>query len=153
MRLTRFTDYALRVLMFLAADEGRLRSIQEISAAYGISHNHLTKVVHDLGKSGFVTSVRGRNGGIRLSRPADEILVGDVVRSTEDGFQVVDCANCIVAPGCGMATVLAEAVQAFLAVLDRYSLADLPKRDVNLASLFALPPADAPPREPVARKV
>ena len=141
MRLTRYTDYSLRVLMYLAARPGRLCSIAEISKGYGISHSHLTKVVHDLGKRGYVTSVRGRSGGIRLARPPEEIGVGEVIRATEDGFDLVDCGNCVIAPSCGMTGVLQEAVRAFLAVLDRYTLADLPKREVDFLSLF---PPSAP---------
>ena len=144
MRLTRYTDYALRVLMYLSARPDRLCSISEISGAYGISHNHLTKVVHDLRKRGYVTSARGRTGGVRLARPPSDIFVGDVVRSTEDGFQLADCENCVIAPGCGMTSVFEEAVAAFLSVLDRYSIADLPERGIDFLELF--PPSPRPQR-------
>jgi Rrf2 family nitric oxide-sensitive transcriptional repressor len=139
MKLTLYTDYAMRVLLYLSAQPEKVCSISEISRAYGISQNHLMKVVHDLGKAGFVTSVRGRSGGIKLARPADQIRVGDVVRQTEDGFDLVDCGGCIVAPACGMTGVLKEAVRAFLGVLDRYTFADLPKGQVDFLTLM-LPP-------------
>src|SRR5678816_3721509 len=102
MRLTRYTDYALRVLLYLAARPEGLSSIGSISRAYGISQNHLMKVVNDLANAGYVASVRGRSGGIRLGRAPEEINIGQVVRHTEDGFQVVDCASCVIAPACGL---------------------------------------------------
>jgi Rrf2 family nitric oxide-sensitive transcriptional repressor len=141
MRLTRYTDYAIRVLMYLAAKPDRLASIGEISKAYGISQNHLMKVVNDLGTAGYVASTRGRSGGIRLARPATEITVGAVVRSTEEGFDLVDCSTCVIAPGCGMKQVLNEAVKAFLGVLDSYTFADLPSDGMDISSLFAAFPA------------
>ncbi|MEX6505320.1 Rrf2 family transcriptional regulator [Jiella sp. M17.18] len=142
MRLTRYTDYALRVLIYLSARPERLCSIAEIAEAYGISHNHLTKVVHELGRAGYVTTLRGRAGGIRLAKPADAIRLGEIVRATEDGFDLADCRNCVIAPACGMTSVLGEAVAAFLSVLDRYTFADLPKREIDILSLFPL--AEAP---------
>jgi Rrf2 family nitric oxide-sensitive transcriptional repressor len=106
MRLTRYTDYAMRVLLHLAArDDGDLSSIGEIAGLYKISQNHLMKVVQDLGKAGFVRTVRGRGGGIALARPADQIIVGQVVRQTEEGFQLVDCAGCVIAPACTLPRV------------------------------------------------
>jgi Rrf2 family transcriptional regulator, nitric oxide-sensitive transcriptional repressor len=122
MRLTRYTDYAIRVLLHLAAHEGQTVSIQEIANAYGISKDHLMKVVQELSKTGFVAAQRGRGGGLRLGRPASEIRIGDVVRQTEDGFQLVDCGNCKVAPVCGLPRTLNEATAAFLAVLDAQTL-------------------------------
>src|SRR6476661_2740718 len=98
MRLKSYTDYALRVLMHLAAQPDRLSSIAVIARTYRISHNHLTKVVHDLRKQGFVAAVRGRSGGVRLARPASEISVGEVVRHTERTFDLVDCGSCVIAP-------------------------------------------------------
>ncbi|NDW07155.1 Rrf2 family transcriptional regulator [Jiella pacifica] len=142
MRLTRYTDYSLRVLIYLSARPDRLCSIAEIAEAYGISHNHLTKVVHELGKAGYVTTLRGRAGGIRLAKPASSIRIGEIVRATEDGFDLADCRNCVIAPACGMTGVLGEAVGAFLSVLDRYTFADLPKREIDILSLFPL--AEAP---------
>ena len=125
MRLKSYTDYALRVLMHLAARPDRLASISEIARTYRISHNHLTKVVHDLRKEGFLDAVRGRSGGIKLARPAQHISVGDVVRHTEGTFDLVDCGSCVIAPACALTAALHEARRAFMAVLDSYSLEDL----------------------------
>lgn len=136
MRLTRYTDYALRVLMYLAAQPDRFCAISKMSADYAISHNHLTKVVHDLGRLGLVKSQRGRNGGIQLARPASEITVGQVVRMTEDSFRMADCEHCVIAPGCGLNPVLDEAVNAFMAVIDRYTLADICLNRKGFTSLF-----------------
>jgi Rrf2 family nitric oxide-sensitive transcriptional repressor len=136
MRLTRYTDYAMRVLMYLGVQPGKVCSIAEIARAYGISHNHLTKVAHDLGRAGYVEGVRGRTGGIRLARAAERINVGAVVRQTEHGFDLADCGSCIIAPACGLTGVLDEALAAFLAVLDRYTLADLLAKQSRLMRLF-----------------
>jgi Rrf2 family transcriptional regulator, nitric oxide-sensitive transcriptional repressor len=125
MRLKSYTDYAMRVLMHLAAKPDRLASIAEIARTYRISHNHLTKVVQDLRTQGFVDAVRGRSGGVRLARPATEISIGEVVRHTEGGFDLVDCGSCVIAPACSLTAALHEARSAFMAVLDGYSLADL----------------------------
>lgn len=139
MRLTRYTDYAMRVLLYLGAQPDRVCSIGEIAKAYGISQNHLMKVAHDLGKAGYVEGVRGRSGGIRLAKPADRINVGAVVRQTEEGFELVECGSCLIAPACGLTGVLAEALTAFMAVLDRYTLADLLKKRGKLLRLFDVP--------------
>lgn len=141
MRLTRYTDYAMRILMYLGVQPDKVCSIAEIARAYGISHNHLTKVAHDLGKAGYVEGVRGRTGGIRLARSADRINVGAVVRQTEQGFDLADCSNCIIAPACGLTGVLDEALAAFLAVLDRYTLADLLTKQSKLLDLLESGPA------------
>lgn len=139
MRLTRYTDYAMRVLLYVGVqDDARLSPISEISRAYGISQNHLMKVVNDLVNAGYLESVRGRFGGIRLARPAAEINVGAVVRHTEEGFDLVDCASCIIAPACGLTGALAEALAAFMKVLDGYSLADLLAKRANFAALFGI---------------
>ena len=136
MRLTRYTDYALRVLMHLATHPDRPASIGLIARSYGISQNHLMKVVHDLGKEGFLVTTRGRGGGLKLARPAEQIVVGDVVRHTEDSFQLVDCDNCIIASACGLRIALAAATGAFLAVLDGRTLGDLVARRLDLTRLF-----------------
>lgn len=138
MRLTRYTDYAMRVLLHLAARDDGLASIGEIARLYDISQNHLMKVVQDLGKAGFVRTVRGRGGGIALALPADRIVVGHVVRHTEDGFQLVDCDNCVIAPACSLPRVLNEATAAFIAVLDKYTLADLMDRRHQMRGLFGI---------------
>ncbi|MCB8875958.1 RrF2 family transcriptional regulator [Acidisoma silvae] len=136
MKLTRYTDYALRVLIHLAADQGELASIGRIAARYDISQNHLMKVVQDLGRAGFVETVRGRHGGLRLGRPAGDINIGALVRHTEGGFDLVDCEGCVIAHACGLPRLLAEATRAFLAVLDRYTLADVAARPTELRALF-----------------
>jgi Rrf2 family nitric oxide-sensitive transcriptional repressor len=128
MRLTRYSDYALRTLIYLGLNEPRQGSIAEISRAYGISENHLTKVVHHLGRLGLVKTNRGRGGGLRLALPPEQISVGQVVRQTEDDLALVECfANnaCVITNACRLRGVLGEALAAFLAVLDRYTLADL----------------------------
>lgn len=130
MRLNSFTDYSLRVLMYLAAQPDRRATIGEIAACFAISRNHLMKVVQFLGKAGLLRNVRGRGGGLELARAAATINVGAVVRATEGAARPAECfdreANtCVIVPGCRLRGVLAEAVAAFEAVLDRYTLADL----------------------------
>lgn len=144
MRLSRHTDYALRVLIHLAADPDRRASINEIARAYAISENHLMKIVHLLGRAGFIRTVRGRGGGIMLARPAGEISVGEAVRHTEPDLNLADCDGCVIAPVCGLTGALAEALGAFLAVLDRYTIADVTRRQGELARLLGLIPADSP---------
>lgn len=125
MRLTRYTDYALRTLIHLALHEERICSIGEISRTYEISHNHLMKVVNALAHYGFIETVRGRAGGMRLARPPREITVGEVVRRTEEGFNLAECSGCALSPACGLTGVLAMGVAAMLAVFDAYTIADL----------------------------
>ncbi|MDB5687009.1 MAG: nsrR [Rhizorhabdus sp.] len=144
MRLTRYTDYAMRVLLYVGARTDRLSSIGEISRAYGISQNHLMKVVNDLVRAGYLASARGRFGGIRLGIPADRINLGAVVRHTEDGFELVDCGTCVIAPACGLTGVLAEAMGAFMDVLDRYTLADLLAKRTDMVALFGSTPMKVP---------
>lgn len=136
MRLTRYTDYAMRVLLYLAARPDRLCSIAEIAAAYGISQNHLMKVVSDLVSAGYLVSVRGRSGGVRLARAPMEINVGAVVRHTEEGFDLVDCGSCIIAPACGLTGALAQALGAFMKVLDGYTLENLMNKRLDMTGLF-----------------
>ncbi len=145
MQLTRYTDYAMRVLLHVGArDEGDLSSIQEIADVYGISKDHLKKVVQDLAAAGFIVTVRGRTGGLKLGRPAIEITIGQIVRHTETGFDLVDCSSCLIAPACTLPRILAEATRAFLDVLDRYTLADILQRRADLRGFFgrAVPLAD-----------
>ncbi|MFT8676265.1 MAG: Rrf2 family transcriptional regulator [Acetobacter sp.] len=133
MRLTLHTDYALRTLIYLGLHTDRLVSIREVSKAYGISENHLVKIVHRLGQGGFIDTLRGRNGGLRLARPADQIQIGDVVRYTEEDMGLVACMQaaqpgeqgCILARACRLRGTLGEALGAFMQVLDRYTLADM----------------------------
>lgn len=138
MRLSRHTDYALRVLIHLAAEPDRRASIAEIARAYGISENHLMKVVHMLGRAGFIRTVRGRGGGIALARAPEAIGVGDVVRHGEPDLNLADCGSCVIAPACGLNGALGEALGAFLAVLDRYTIADVTRRRTDLAALLGL---------------
>jgi Rrf2 family nitric oxide-sensitive transcriptional repressor len=148
VHLTLHADYSLRVLLYLAARPERLVSTQEVSEAYGISKNHLVRVVQALGKHGFVEVRPGRSGGLALARAPSEISVGQVFRVTEPDFHLVECFDrdkntCPIAPACGLKGVLYEAREAFLAVLDKYTLADLTKRSRrDLADLF-LPVAAA----------
>jgi Rrf2 family nitric oxide-sensitive transcriptional repressor len=138
MKLTRYTDYALRVLMHLAARPDRLASIGEMARTYRISQNHLMKVVHDLRKQGYLDSVRGRSGGVMLAIPAEKIRVGDIVRHTEGGFDLVDCASCVIASACSLTGALHQALAAFMEVLDNYTLADLVReRQDGLRQLLA----------------
>ena len=130
MKLTTFTDYSLRVLIFLAARPGRRATIAETAAAFGISQNHLTKVVHFLARQGWIGTVRGKGGGMVLAQPAGSIVIGRVVHATEGAVLAAECfsekdAGCVIAPVCRLRGVLGEAIAAFHAVLDRYTLADL----------------------------
>ena len=143
MKLTLFTDYSMRVLLYLGAQPDRLCSIGEVAQAYRVSQNHMMKVVNQLVRQGYVESVRGRSGGIRLGRAAEDINLGALIRATEDGFELVDCGRCVVAPACGVTGVLGEALGAFLAVLDRYTLADMLTSRLRLAELQLAEPAPA----------
>jgi Rrf2 family nitric oxide-sensitive transcriptional repressor len=137
MRLTRYTDYAIRVLIFLGARPGELCSIRGISEAYSISQNHLMKVVQDLAAAGFIESVRGRGGGIRISKPAESINLGRLLRHTEGLTDLLECTTCIVNRACGMPSILSEATAAFVAVFDKYSVADLVRRRPELVMLLS----------------
>jgi len=125
MRLTRFSDYAVRVMLYLATHNDRLCSIGEIAAAYDISQNHLMKVVSDLAASGYIQSLRGRTGGIRLARPPAEINIGKLIRHTEGQIDLVGCTDCKLEGACGLPDPLEQALEAFFAVLERFSLADV----------------------------
>lgn len=143
MHLTVYTDYALRLLMYLAVKEDGLATIAEVAASYRISRNHLMKVAHQLGLAGYVETVRGRRGGLRLAKPAGEIGLGDVVRSTEQDIALVPCFDpaaptCAIAPCCGLRGALDEARAAFFGVLDEYSLGDLVKPRGRLRGLLAI---------------
>ena len=145
MRLTTYTDYTLRVLMYVAARPERLATISEIAGAYGISRNHLMKVVNQLGTWGLLANVRGKGGGMRLGRPAASIVLGEVIRKSEPMalapcFQPVD-GPCVIRPACNLRHALDEAREAFLAVLDRYTLADLVANRSALTELLERGPA------------
>lgn len=145
MQLTRYTDYSLRVLMYLAVRPGHRATIEEISHAYDVSRAHLMKVVHELGRAGFVETTRGRGGGLRLPRPLDALTVGEVVRRTEGQMDLVECfdpetSHCRIESVCALRDVLEEALDAFLVALDGYTLADLvARRRGRLRDLLAAP--------------
>ncbi|HVC61045.1 MAG TPA: Rrf2 family transcriptional regulator [Acetobacteraceae bacterium] len=147
MRLTVFTDYTLRTLIYLALRPDTLVTIADIADAYGISNNHLMKVAHKLALSGDVATVRGQHGGLRLARPAAEINIGTVVRRAEADLELVPCfgsqSTCAIQPDCVLAGAVDEALRAFLAALDRYTLADLAGPRAALARLLRI---DEPPR-------
>lgn len=129
MRLTSFSDYALRLLMYAAARKDRLITIEETAEVYGISRTHLMKIANMLTRAGYLRAVRGRSGGLALAKHPEKIRLGDVVRTTEPDFSLVECFTpsdqCIITPRCRMRGVLKEALSAFLETLDRYTLADL----------------------------
>ena len=129
MQFTKFSDYALRVLMYAHAAGGRRVTIDEMAAAYRISRAHLMKVVNSLTRAGYLTAVRGRSGGLVLARPAEDICLGEVVRATEPDFAIVECFStgnqCVITECCKLPRVLNEALTAFLAVLDRHTLASI----------------------------
>ena len=136
MKLTRFTDYSLRVLMHLGLHPSRLCSIAEIARANSISEHHLTKVAHHLGQIGVVTTVRGRGGGLKLSRSPALISVGSVVRQTEEETGLLDCVNCALSTACVLTATLSTALEAFFTVLDACTIADLIAPGDRLRSLF-----------------
>jgi Rrf2 family transcriptional regulator, nitric oxide-sensitive transcriptional repressor len=140
MRLTLHTDYALRVLIHVALGGERLTTIAEIARSFDISQQHLMKVVNDLAQKGYLETVRGRKGGIRLRRDARTINIGDVVRDTEDGLDVIGCLRhrgyCRIERVCVLRGALRDAGEAFLAVLDAYTLADLVRPHKALSNLL-----------------
>lgn len=143
MRLTVYTDYALRVLMYLALKEDELATIAEISVSYGISRNHLMKVAHQLGVAGYVETVRGRGGGLRLARRIEAIGLGEVVRFTEPDMAIVSClkpidAPCALRPSCVLRQALQKSRDAFMSVLDNYTLSDLVRPRGRLVGLLAI---------------
>lgn len=133
MQLTLYTDYSLRVLVYLSTKQDHKVTISEIADYFEISRNHLVKVVHHLAQIGYVHTTRGKGGGLRLAREASEINIGQVVRATENNFTIFDCYGqhgkaCKILSNCFLKGVAEEAVQGFLAVLDRYTLEDVKKR-------------------------
>ncbi|WP_339853812.1 Rrf2 family transcriptional regulator [uncultured Nisaea sp.] len=142
MRLNTQTDYALRLLMHLAVNSSRLVTIQEVSDRFSISRNHLMKLASALTHEGFVTSVRGRSGGLKLAKPPEQITVGAVVRCMENDFAMVECfqagrGQCLITPVCRLKGVINGAVAAFLAELDRSTLADLVQGNAPLERMLA----------------
>ncbi len=142
MRLTFHSDYALRVLIYLAVYPDRLATAEQIACAYGISRNHIVKIVQRLAHFGFVETVRGRSGGMQLARPAEEISVGDVLRVTEEDFDLVECfrpdSDCRITPVCRLKSALKAALEAYLEVLDKWTLAELAVNRQGLARRLAV---------------
>ncbi len=141
MRLTVYTDYGLRLLMYVALKKGELATIQEVADAYGISKNHLMKVTYNLGRHGFLETVRGRGGGFRLARAAERIGLGDVVRRMEEDFAMVECFvpdtnRCRITGSCRLKDILRDALNAYFGILDKYTLADLTGRNPSLAKML-----------------
>ncbi len=132
MQLTRFSDYALRVLMFAHAADGRVVTIEEMARVYDISRAHLMKVVNALTRAGYLEAVRGRSGGVLLGKPAADIVLGDVVRATEPDFALVECFGngnqCVITQRCKLQRVLHNALGAFLTELDQHTLASIALR-------------------------
>jgi Rrf2 family nitric oxide-sensitive transcriptional repressor len=127
MQLTRFTDYALRVLIFVGRQDGRICTMGEIAAYYRISQEHLRKVVHKLAKLGYLDSRRGRAGGLVLSGDAARVRIGDVVLAMEEDLSIVDCdaLDCVLLAGCSLKATLDRGSRAFIAALNEVTLADL----------------------------
>ena len=144
MHITRYTDYSLRVLIYLAIHQDRLATISEIANSYGISKNHLMKIVQQLNQQGYLLATRGKNGGIKLNRPAEQINIGQLVREVEDKNKLVECFGtdnqCVITPSCQLKNIFAEAQENFFSTLDAYTLFDLvqPKQQENLAELLAI---------------
>jgi Rrf2 family nitric oxide-sensitive transcriptional repressor len=141
MRLTVYTDYSLRVLMYLALNPQRQPTISEVAGRYGISRAHVMKVVHQLGVAGYISTARGQKGGMRLARPPQDIGLGEVVRRTEPDLALVPCFDpvrtaCVLTPACRLRGALHQARAAFLAVLDGFTLADLTGNAEILQGLF-----------------
>ena len=146
MHITRYTDYSLRVLIYVALKGNDICTIREIAESYNISKNHLMKVVQELNTKGYLQAVRGKNGGLRLNSKPEEINIGKLVRDTEEDFALVECFNggeCNITPACRLKGVLGKALQAFFAVLDEYTLADLlpPGARRELIQLLKIPEA------------
>lgn len=148
MRLTIYTDYSLRLLMYLALKQDGLATIAEVAESYGISRNHLMKVAHQLGVAGYVETVRGRSGGLRLAKPAASIGLGEIVRKTEPDMALVPCfkpveEDCAIVRCCVLRKALDKARTAFVEVLDGYTLADLTRPRTALQALLEIAPLKA----------
>ncbi|MGE0283545.1 MAG: iron-responsive transcriptional regulator RirA [Rhizobiaceae bacterium] len=143
MRLTRQTNYAIRILMYCAANDERLSRIPEIATAYAVSELFLFKILQPLVENGLVETVRGRNGGVRLGRPADQITLFDVVRVTEESFAMAECfendnSDCPLVDSCALNAALREALGAFFDVLSKHTIADLAKERTNMRTLLKI---------------
>ena len=150
MRLTRQTNYAIRILMYCAANEGRLSRVPEIAAAYSVSELFLFKILQPLVENRFVETVRGRNGGVRLGKPAADITLFDVVRATEENFIMAECfesdaTDCPLIDSCALNEALRKALGAFFDVLESYSIDDLVRARPAMRDLLGIP--DLPLRQ------
>lgn len=147
MELTFYTDYSLRVLMYLGLKPGCLCSVSEIAEHYHVSRNHLVKVVHGLARGGFVRTYRGKGGGVTLGAEPERINIGAVVRYTEGPLRPVECFRsadlCVISNACKLAGIVLEACESFLATLDRYTLADLLFKGPQLRRLLSIKPDSA----------
>ena len=151
MRMTLHTDYALRMLMMLGVRDGEPVTVQQVAESYGLSRNHLLKVALKLRNLGVITATRGRSGGIALARRPEDINIGAIIRATEDDFAMVECMKtdggaCLLSPACRLKGVVHEALQAYLAVFDKYSLADLIQNKDALGLLLQMEHGKAPQR-------
>lgn len=143
MRLTKQTNYALRILLYCAINENNLSTIPAIAEAYGISKLFLFKIINILSKHGLLTTVRGRNGGIKLAKPADQITIAEIITVTEENFYLADCfmehnRNCPLLKGCGLNKALHDALTAFMHVLTKATLAEVTKQEYNMAERLGL---------------
>lgn len=141
MRLTTFTDYSLRVMIYLGLQDNRIATIGAIAEAYGVSKNHLMKVVHYLGQQGYIETQRGKSGGLRLVRAPEDINLGRLVRDTEANTVLLECfepetSECRIEPVCILRGILGRSLQAFFAVLDEYTLADVLGNRTQLAQIL-----------------
>jgi Rrf2 family nitric oxide-sensitive transcriptional repressor len=157
MRLTAYTDYALRTLMYLAANRDRLVTIQDVADAHAIAKNHLTKVVHQLGQLGVIETIRGRSGGLRLRHEPEDINIGDIVRNTESDFYMASCfdassEDCVYSASCALKSTLGRATNAFLGVLDEVTLDKLVPREPRRAAAKVALSKTAPKAKPAAPK-
>lgn len=146
MQLTQYTDYSLRVLIYLAKKPEGLTTVSEIAEYHGISRNHLVKVIHNLAIKGFILTTRGRNGGMRLSCPPSKIVLGNVIRNTEPNFDIAECFNtanncCVITQDCGLKSIFREAQMGFIKAMDKYTLADVATRDSPLSKPISPPSA------------
>ena len=144
MQITRYTDYSLRVLIYLAINKQQLTTISDIATSYQISKNHLMKIVQQLNQQGYVLATRGKNGGIKLNRAAKDINVGVLVREIEDKSKLIECFGadnqCVITPSCQLKNIFAEAQENFFKTLDAYTLQDLigGKQETALTDLLAI---------------
>ena len=151
MKLTQYSDLGLRLMMYLALRKGESVTIQEVSDRFGVSKNHMVKISHQLTQSGLIESTRGRNGGVRLSRPPEKINVEEAVRATEDNFDLVECFNalqnrCVISDVCRLSGVFDTALSAFFEVLREITLADLVKNSKALDKALLPLPKEIPIR-------